>query len=54
MGKVKVSGKGAKKHGREKKKKLRSGSAISQYVRGKISFDQYVKQGGLNTSRKKV
>ena len=32
-----------RKHGREKKKRLRSGSSISQYVRGKISFETYWK-----------
>lgn len=32
-----------RKHGREKKKRLRSGSPLSQYVRGKISFETYWK-----------
>jgi hypothetical protein len=32
-----------RKHGREKRKRLRSGSSISQYVRGKISFETYWK-----------
>jgi len=34
---------GSRKIGRQKKKKLRKGNAISQYVRGLISFDQYLK-----------
>jgi hypothetical protein len=45
--------KGSRKVGREKAKRKRSGSAISQYVRGKITFEQYVKMGGLNTSKRK-
>lgn len=35
--------KGGKKVGRQKRKNLRRGSLISQYVRGLIKFDQYTK-----------
>lgn len=40
---AKVNGGKNRKYGREKKKKLRKGSPISQYVRGKISFETYRK-----------
>lgn len=39
----------SRKVGREKQKKLRSGSAISQYVRGKCDFNKYVGNGGLTS-----
>lgn len=35
--------KGNRKIGRQKKKNLRKGNPTSQFVRGLISFDQYVK-----------
>jgi hypothetical protein len=35
-----------RKHGRNKRKKLRAGGAISQYVKGKISFETYRKSLG--------
>lgn len=35
--------KGNRKIGRQKKKMLRKGSPISQYVRGIIEFDKYSK-----------
>lgn len=44
-----AAGKGSRKVGRQKAKKLRNGSAISQYVRGRIDFNQYVKNGGLTS-----
>jgi len=40
---AKVNGGKNRKHGREKKKRLRSNSPISQYVKGKISFENYWK-----------
>lgn len=39
---AKVNGGKNRKHGREKKKRLRSGP-LSQYVKGKISFETYWK-----------
>ena len=36
--------KGNRKIGRQKRKNLRKGNPISQYVRGLITFDQYYKQ----------
>ncbi len=41
--------KGSRKVGRQKAKKLRSGSAISAYVRGRVDFNGYVKMGGLTS-----
>lgn len=41
--------KSGRKVGREKAKKLRNGSAISAYVRGKVDFNGYVKMGGLES-----
>ena len=34
----------SRKCGRNKRKKLRKGSAMSQYVRGKITFAQHASQ----------
>ena len=42
MAKNKIGG-NSKKKGREKRKRLRKGSPISQYVRGKVSFETYWK-----------
>jgi hypothetical protein len=39
----KAKGGKSRKAGREKGKKLRKGNGISKYVRGLITFDQYVK-----------
>lgn len=39
----KAKGGKCRKAGREKKKRLSKGSPISMYVRGLISFDQYVR-----------
>lgn len=38
--------KGNRKIGRQKKKNLRHGNAISQYVRGLITFEAYRKKAG--------
>lgn len=43
----------SRKMGRENRKRLRKGSPISLYVRGKISFEQYRKQT-TKPSEKKV
>jgi hypothetical protein len=40
-----------RKHGREKKKRLRKGSPISQFVRGVISFETYQKLTNVKPSR---
>lgn len=37
---------GSKKSGRQNRKNLRKGSPISQYVKGKITFEEYAKQAG--------
>lgn len=50
MAKVK-GGKGSKKHHREKKKRIRRGSLISQYVRNLISFDQYARGSNLKATK---
>jgi hypothetical protein len=40
-----------RKIGRQKKKNLRKGSPISQYVRKLIAFDQYQKLEGQKTNK---
>lgn len=46
--------KGSKKNrkfGREKKKRANKGSAISLFVRNKISADEYFKKAGISLKR---
>ena len=38
------TGGSSRKVGRNKRKKLRTGGAMSQYVKGKITFSQYAAQ----------
>lgn len=43
--------KGCKKCGRTKKKRERSGSPISSFVRGKMSAEEYFKATGQSVKR---
>lgn len=47
----KAKGGNSKKIGRQKKKNLRRGSPVSQYARGLITFDQYLKLTGIKASK---
>ena len=44
MGKLKITGKGAKKYARSKKKEAGRNTPISHFVRNKISAEVYFKQ----------
>jgi uncharacterized membrane protein len=45
MANKKNTGKGGqRKHGRSKRKAQARGTALSRYIRGKISFEQYQKE----------
>ncbi len=43
------SGKGSRKHGRDRRKKLSRTDPLPLYVRNKISFESYLKRTGMKT-----
>ena len=50
--KTEKSGKGSRKHGRNRRKAQARLEPLSSYIRGRISFESYLKRPGIGSPRK--